>query len=196
MLKVAKELDVGTGTVQRICKEMNAAYCTDADERFTRLCGSAGLAEWLRSFASSSVIRIGSNWLRLLPIETTCKNTFNVPGSCCWARAGVEALLRDKTCPPGTAKLATATVAKILALTCSEPPGQVTHWTGRAMAKAAGVSLRSVQRIWDAHYLQPHRLRTFKRSNDPAFAEKVKDIVGLHMDPPMHTVVLLIDEKS
>ena len=113
-----------------------------------------------------------------------------------YAEAGVEGLLRDKTRPPGTAKLATATVAKILALTCSEPPGQVTHWTGRAMAKAVGISLRSVQRIWDAHHLQPHRLRTFKRSNDPAFAEKVEDIVGLYMDPPMHTVVLSIDEKS
>lgn len=113
-----------------------------------------------------------------------------------YAEAGVDALLRDKTRPPGTTPLAVATVAKILALTCSEPPGQVTHWTGRAMAKAVGVSLRSVQRIWDAHHLQPHRLRTFKRSNDPAFAEKVEDIVGLYMDPPMHTVVLSIDEKS
>ncbi len=113
-----------------------------------------------------------------------------------YAEAGVDALLRDKTRPPGTAKLGMATMAKILALTCSEPPGQVTHWTGRAMAKAAGVSLRSVQRIWDTHHLQPHRLRTFKRSSDPAFAEKVEDIVGLYMDPPMHTVVLSIDEKS
>jgi hypothetical protein len=108
----------------------------------------------------------------------------------------VDALLRDETRPPGMAKLATVTVAKILALTCSEPPGQVTHWTGRAMQKAVGVSLRSVQCIWDAHHLQPHRLRTFKRSHDPAFAEKVEDIVGLYMDPPMHTVVLSIDEKS
>jgi hypothetical protein len=64
------------------------------------------------------------------------------------------------------------------------------------MAKATGISLRSVQRIWDAHRLQPHRLRTFKRSNGPAFAEKVEDIVGLYMDPPMHTVALSIDRKS
>jgi hypothetical protein len=64
------------------------------------------------------------------------------------------------------------------------------------MAQASGISLRSVQRIWDAHRLQPHRLRSFKRSNDPAFAEKVEHIVGLYMDPPMHTVVLSIDEKS
>ena len=101
-----------------------------------------------------------------------------------------------KTRLPGTAKLTTATVAKILALTCSKPPGQVTHWTGRAMAEATGVSPRSVQRIWYAHHLQPHRPRTFKRSSDPDFAEKVEDIVGLYMDPPMHTVVLSIDEKS
>jgi len=113
-----------------------------------------------------------------------------------YAQAGVDGLLRDKTRPPGRAPIPTATVAKVLALTCSAPRGQATHWTGRAMAQANGISLRSVQRIWDAHRLQPHRLRTFKRSNDPAFAEKVEDIVGLYMDPPMHTVVLSIDEKS
>jgi transposase len=113
-----------------------------------------------------------------------------------YAQAGVDGLLRDKTRLPGRAPMPTATVANVLALTCSEPPGQATHWTGRAMAQAIGISLRSVQRIWDAHRLQPHRLRTFKRSNDPALAEKVEDIVGLYMDPPMHTVVLSIDEKS
>jgi hypothetical protein len=83
-----------------------------------------------------------------------------------------------------------------LELTCSEPPGEVTHWTGRAMAKAAGISLRAVQRLWKAHRLQPHRIRTFKRSNDPNFAEKVEDVVGLYMDPPAHAVVVSIDEKS
>jgi hypothetical protein len=81
-------------------------------------------------------------------------------------------------------------------LTCSEPPGHATHWTGRAMAKAVGVSPRAVQRLWQAHRLQPHRIRTFKRSNDPEFAEKVGDIVGLYMDPPEHTVVVSIDEKG
>jgi transposase len=62
--------------------------------------------------------------------------------------------------------------------------------------EAAGVSLRAVQRLWEAHRLQPHRIRTFKRSNDPEFAEKVEDIVGLYMDPPKHAVVVSIDEKS
>jgi hypothetical protein len=70
------------------------------------------------------------------------------------------------------------------------------RWTGRAMAGATSVSLRSVQRIWQVHRLQPHRIRTFKRSNDPGFAAKLDDIVGLYMDPPKHTIVLSVDEQS
>ena len=113
-----------------------------------------------------------------------------------YAEAGVDGLLRDKTRPPGKAPVPAATVAKVLALTCAEPPGETTHWTGRAMAKTVGLSLRTIQRIWEANRLQPHRIRTFKRSTDPAFAEKVEDIVGLYMHPPAHAVVLSIDEKS
>src|SRR5436853_890642 len=81
-----------------------------------------------------------------------------------YAEEGVEALLHDKTRPPGTAPVPMTTVAKVLALTCAEPPGETTHWTGRAMAAAVGLSLRTIQRIWEAHRLQPHRLRTFKRT--------------------------------
>ena len=113
-----------------------------------------------------------------------------------FGEAGIEGLLRDKTRLPGKAPLPPETVAQVLSLTCSEPPGEVTHWTGRAVAGIVGIALRTVQRIWDAHRLQPHRVRTFKRSNDPAFAEKVEDIVGLYMSPPAHAVVLSIDEKS
>lgn len=101
-----------------------------------------------------------------------------------FAEEGVEGLLRDRTRPPGKAPLPPETVAQVLALTCSEPPGETTHWTGRAVARVVGISLRAVQRIWEAHRLQPHRVRTFKRSNDPAFAKKVEDIVGLYMSPP------------
>jgi hypothetical protein len=88
------------------------------------------------------------------------------------------------------------TVARVVAMTCAEPPGEATQWTGRAMAQATGISLRSVQRIWQAHKLQPHRIRTFKRSNDPAFAAKLEDIVGLYVAPPKHAIVLSVDEKS
>jgi len=91
-----------------------------------------------------------------------------------YAEAGVDGLLRDRTCPPGRKPVPPAAVAQVVAMTCSKPPGKATHWTGRAMAKAVGLSLRTIQRIWEAHRLQPHRIRTFKRSNDPEFAEKVK----------------------
>jgi transposase len=110
--------------------------------------------------------------------------------------AGVDGLLRDATRKPGKAPLGDATVRRVVALTCGEPPGEVTHWTGRAMAETTGISLRSVQRIWAAHDLQPHRIRTFKRSHDPAFAAKLEDIVGLYVDPPKHAIVLSVDEKS
>src|ERR1700751_120343 len=79
-----------------------------------------------------------------------------------YAEAGVEGLLRDKTRPPGRKPVPTATVARVLALTQSEPLGEATHWTGRAMAKAVGLSLRAVQRIWEGHRLQTHRIRTLK----------------------------------
>jgi transposase len=109
---------------------------------------------------------------------------------------GVEGLLRDKTRKPGKAPLPAETVQRVVDLALSPPPGETTHWTGRMLAKAVGVSLRSVQRILAAHQLAPHRIRTFKLSKDPEFADKLRDIVGLYVDPPAHAVVLSVDEKS
>lgn len=113
-----------------------------------------------------------------------------------FAEAGVDGLVRDKTRKPGKPATAEALVQRVVALTCTAPPGEATHWTGRAMARATGLSLRTVQRIWDAHALQPHRVRTFKRSRDPEFLDKLEDIVGLYIAPPRHAVVLSVDEKS
>ena len=113
-----------------------------------------------------------------------------------FAEEGVDGLLRDKTRKPGKPPIPAETVERVVALTCGKPPGETTHWTGRAMAEAVGISLSSVQRIWEAHRLQPHRVGTFKRSRDPRFAEKLVDVVGLYLDPPEHAVVLSIDEKS
>jgi transposase len=113
-----------------------------------------------------------------------------------FAEAGVDRLLRDKSRKPGKPPIPAPVVARVVAMTCGAPPGEATHWTGRAMAKVAGTSLRSVQRIWQAHQLQPHRVRSFKRSRDPQFTEKLADVVGLYVDPPAHAVVLSIDEKS
>ena len=84
----------------------------------------------------------------------------------------------------------------MVALTLGDPPATTTHGSGRAMAAASGVSLRSVPRIWAAHGLQPHRVRRFKLSTDPAFAAKLRDVVGLYLDPPAHSLVLSVDEKS
>ena len=109
---------------------------------------------------------------------------------------GVDGLLRDKTRKPGKPPLPTATVAKVVDLVTGPPPGEATHWTGRMLAKATGISLRSVQRILEEHQLAPHRIKTFKLSNDPKFAEKLRDVVGLYVDPPAHAVVLSVDEKS
>ena len=109
---------------------------------------------------------------------------------------GVEGLMRDKTRKPGKPPLPAETVQRVVDLALCAPPGEATHWTGRMLAKAAGVSLRSVQRILEAHQLAPHRIRTFKLSNDPKFADKLRDIVGLYVDPPAHAVVLSVDEKS
>jgi transposase len=105
-------------------------------------------------------------------------------------------LLREKTRKPGLPPLPLALVEHVVALTLTEPPGETTHWTGRAMAAATGVSLCSVQRIWAAHGLQPHRVRRFKLSQDPAVAAKLRDVVGLYLDPPAHSLVLSVDEKS
>src|SRR6187399_1091549 len=80
-----------------------------------------------------------------------------------FAEVGVAGLLRDKTRKPGKPRTADATVQRVVALSCGEPPGEATHWTGRAMAEATGLSLRTVQRIWAAYDLQPHRVRSFKR---------------------------------
>jgi len=108
----------------------------------------------------------------------------------------VEGLLCDKTRPPGKAPVAADRVAWIVRQTQRPPPHEATHWTLRAMAKAAGVAASTVQGIWKAHGLSPHRWRHFKLSNDPAFVDKLTDIVGLYVDPPAHAVVLSIDEKS
>ena len=109
---------------------------------------------------------------------------------------GVAGLTRDKTRPSRIAPLPAAAVDRVIELTNQAPPHQATHWTAPAMAKAVGISPSSVRRIWAGQGLQPHRMRHFKLSNDPKFADKLKAVVGLYIDPPAHAVVLSIDEKS
>ncbi len=109
---------------------------------------------------------------------------------------GFEGLLRDKTRPSRIAPLGSDVAEQVVALTLTDPPTEATHWTGAMMAEAIGISVSSVQRIWRAHGLQPHRVRQFKLSNDPDFVAKLRDVVGLYVDPPAHAIVLSVDEKS
>ena len=180
------------GMAQEVCVVVGA----EDRARLTAMVGDRSRP--LKHLQRSRIVLFSAD--RLPVIEVARRAGVSRPAVWRWQRryaeAGVEGLLRDKTRPPGKAPVAPATVAAVLALTCAEPPGETTHWTGRAMAKAVGLSLRTIQRIWEKHRLQPHRIRTFKRSTDPAFAEKVEDIVGLYMHPPAHAVVLSIDEKS
>jgi transposase len=111
-------------------------------------------------------------------------------------QAGVGGLLQDKTRPPGKAPVDAARVGEVVRRTLAPPPHEATHWTARAMAEACGLAVSTIQNIWKAHGLAPHRWRSFKLSTDPAFAEKLHDIVGLYVDPPAHAVVLSVDEKS
>lgn len=87
-------------------------------------------------------------------------------------------------------------VKQIIDATLQTKPKGMTHWSCRLMAEAQGVSPATVQRIWDAHGLQPHRVKTFKLSRDPQFVEKLTDVVGLYMNPPDKAIVLCLDEKS
>ena len=117
-----------------------------------------------------------------------------------WRRrflAGGLAALRKDAPRPGRPRTVPATTVKlIIDKTTQEKPAAATHWSTRGMAAAVGVSEATVRRIWHAHGLKPHLVKTFKVSNDPDFAEKLEAIVGLYLNPPEHAMVFCVDEKS
>jgi transposase len=111
-------------------------------------------------------------------------------------REGMAALEKDAPRPGRTRTITDRRVKKVVEMTLQQKPANATHWSTRTMAAAAGISEASVRRIWRAHGLKPHRVRTFKLSRDPEFCEKLEDIVGLYLNPPEHAIVLCADEKS
>ncbi len=115
-----------------------------------------------------------------------------------FVEGGVDALaeIRRGGTPGRIQALPKATVDAIIDMTLHSTPKGATHWSCRSMAKAVGVSSASVQRIWDAHGLKPHRVETFKLSTDPQFMEKLTDVVGVYLNPPDKAIVLCVDEKS
>jgi transposase len=104
--------------------------------------------------------------------------------------------LVDEPRPGAPRKIGDEKIAEVVTTTLETMPAAATHWSTRSMAKATGVSVSTVHRIWRAFSLQPHRSETFKLSADPLFVEKVRDIVGLYLDPPERALVLCVDEKS
>jgi transposase len=110
--------------------------------------------------------------------------------------AGIAGLRRDATRPGRKPPLSAETIERVVQKTLHEKSAAGTHWSICKMARAVGLSYTSVQRIWKAHELKPHLVKTFKLSNDQRFVEKVHDIVGLCLDPPDKALVFSVDEKS
>ena len=104
--------------------------------------------------------------------------------------------LQDLQRPGQPRKLSPDKAKEILSLTVERIPREATHWSLRLMAECAGVTVHQVRKIWEAANLQPHRIRTFKISTDPDFADKVADVVGLYLNPPDNAMVLSVDEKT
>ena len=109
---------------------------------------------------------------------------------------GFPGLSKDAPHGPGARRFDAEKVKAIVEATLHTKPANSTHWSTRTMAKAQGVSHATVQRIWDAHGLQPHRVKTFKLSKDKRFEEKLTDVVGVYLNPPDKAVVLCVDEKT
>jgi len=112
-----------------------------------------------------------------------------------YKQEGVDGL-HDQPRSGRPTKLTEAQVKRILQLTTERIPKEATHWSTRLMAKYADVTQWQVRQVWTAAKLKPHRLKTFKISNDPKFSEKVIDVVGLYLNPPDNALVLSVDEKT
>ena len=113
-----------------------------------------------------------------------------------FVKLGIEGLRKDAFRPGRKRRIGPDKTKAVVRKTLEQRPANATHWSTRTMAQATGLSEASVRRIWKAHGLKPHLLRTFKLSNDPRFVEKLEDVVGLYLNPPAHALVLSCDEKS
>lgn len=113
-----------------------------------------------------------------------------------YREGGIKALLKDASRPGRKPKMTEGKEKAVVEATLHARPSDATHWSVRTMARAQGVSRMAVQRIWKKYNLKPHLIRTFKISNDTHFVEKVRDIVGLYLNPPDKALVLSADEKS
>jgi transposase len=145
----------------------------------------------------ASIILLSADGTNNLAIAERLRLTRETVGK--WRRRflakRIDGLL-DEPRPGAPRKITDEQVERVIAKTLEAPPEAATHWATRTMAAATGISQSSVSRIWRAFNLQPHRTETFKLSKDPLFIEKVRDVVGLYMNPPDKALVLAVDEKS
>jgi transposase len=113
-----------------------------------------------------------------------------------YLECGIEGLKQGKTRPSRVPPLPVEKVQEVLTLTLTGKPVAATHWSCRTLAQQVGISRMAVHRIWREHRLKPHRVKGFKVSNDPQFEEKLRDVIGLYLDPPEKAIVFSVDEKS
>src|SRR5439155_19630356 len=113
-----------------------------------------------------------------------------------FARGGVPGLSLEKPRPGRKPTIGPEKIKAVVEARLHTSPPGATHWSVRTMAKVQGLGHTTVHRIWRQHGLQPHRVETFKLSRDPRFVEKLREVVGLYLDPPDHALVLSVDEKS
>lgn len=113
-----------------------------------------------------------------------------------YAESGLSGIIKDKTRPGRIPAISSALRSRIVKLTVTTTPKGATQWSRESMAKKVGISPSTVGRVWAANGLKPHRIKSFKLSNDKAFEEKLNDVVGLYLSPPEHAIVLSCDEKS
>ncbi len=122
------------------------------------------------------------------PTVTLWRNRFE--------QGGVQMVLKGAPRPGRPPRITAEEIARVVDVTLHEKPAGATHWSTRTLAPVVGMSHHQVHRIWKAHGLKPHLVRTFKLSNDPRFIEKLQDVVGLYMHPPEQAVVFSVEEKS
>ena len=162
------------------------------------------LVEWTRRHKTSQALALRSRIVLACAqgahnseVARHCRVTRQTVGK--WRRRflerGLDGLL-DEPRPGAPRKLDDARIARLIATTLNERPREATHWSTRLLATKLGVSQSTVSRAWRAFGLQPHRAETFKLSTDPLFIDKVRDIVGLYLNPPTKAMVLCVDEKS
>jgi len=178
-------------------KPAKAIELSDKDHRV--------LQSWVRAHTTpQQIVRRGVIILRAsegmansrIAVEASVSRTTVVEWRKRFLSEGLSALTQIRPGRGRKPQLGVERVEEIVKATLNSSPPGATHWSCRSMAKAQGVSHATVQRIWDAHGLQPHRVKTFKLSRDKRFEEKLTDVVGLYMDPPDKAIVLCVDEKS